>query len=477
MLFLALPLQLHLVELVVEFGELFPDVFQPLFGKRVRLFGERHFLDFELHYPAGDIVHLGGHRVYLGADCGARLVHEVNRLVGQKPVRNVAVRKRRRGNQRTVVNLHSVIHFVTLFESAEDGYRVLDRRFVHHNGLETAFQRGVLFDILAVLVQRGRADAVQFAAREHRFEQIARVHCAVRLARADYGVQFVYEKDNLSFALAYLVQHGFQPFLELAAEFRARNQRTHIQGENGLVFQTFGHVAAHNPLRKPLHDCGLAHAGFAYQHGIVLRLAGKYPDDVPYLVVASDDGVEFLLFRAFHEVETVFVQGVVSVFGLVARNPVRLHLFQLREKSGFGDAQRAEYVLYLLRGVVEQGEHNVLHGNVFVPLRGRKPLSAGKYLVRHGRDVNLVGFSAASAHRGHLSYRGIEHREQFVRVRPRLFQQSGDKPAVLVHEGVKQVLRHNLHILVFYCNTLRRAESFQRLFSEFLCVHILTSFI
>ena len=31
-------------------------------------------------------------------------------------------------------------------------------------GLEAALQRGVLLDVLAVLVQRGRADALHFAA-------------------------------------------------------------------------------------------------------------------------------------------------------------------------------------------------------------------------------------------------------------------------------------------------------------------------
>ena len=64
------------------------------------------------------------------------------------------------------------------------------------HGLETAFQRRVLLDILAVLVQRRRADAVQLAARQHRLEQVARIHAALGFARAHNGMQLIDEQDD-----------------------------------------------------------------------------------------------------------------------------------------------------------------------------------------------------------------------------------------------------------------------------------------
>ena len=57
---------------------------------------------------------------------------------------------------------------IALFQAAEDGDGVLHRRLIDLNGLEAALERGVLFDILAVLVERRGADAVQLAAGEHR---------------------------------------------------------------------------------------------------------------------------------------------------------------------------------------------------------------------------------------------------------------------------------------------------------------------
>ena len=70
------------------------------------------------------------------------------------------------------------------------------RRLVDQHRLEAALERRVLLDVLAVLVERGRADAVQLAAREHRLEHVAGVHRALGLAGADDGVQLVDEQDD-----------------------------------------------------------------------------------------------------------------------------------------------------------------------------------------------------------------------------------------------------------------------------------------
>ncbi len=73
---------------------------------------------------------------------------------------------------------------------------VLDARLVHQHLLEAPLERGVLLDVLAVLVERGRADAVQLAARERGLEHVAGVHRALGLAGADHGVQLVDEDDG-----------------------------------------------------------------------------------------------------------------------------------------------------------------------------------------------------------------------------------------------------------------------------------------
>ena len=62
------------------------------------------------------------------------------------------------------MDAHAVIDLIALLQAAQDGNGVLDSRLIDHDGLEAAFEGGVLFNVLAVLVERGRADAVQLAA-------------------------------------------------------------------------------------------------------------------------------------------------------------------------------------------------------------------------------------------------------------------------------------------------------------------------
>ena len=131
----------------------------------------------------------------------AGLVDQVDGLVRQLPVGDVAMRQRRRGDDGRVGDVHAVVDFVALLQAAQDGDGVLDRGLVHQHLLEAALERGVLLDVLAVFVQRGRADAVQLAARQRGLEHVAGVHGALGLAGADHGVQLVDEQDDLAFLL------------------------------------------------------------------------------------------------------------------------------------------------------------------------------------------------------------------------------------------------------------------------------------
>src|SRR5262249_5866817 len=78
--------------------------------------------------------------VGLGMDVGAqacrRLVHQVDRLVGEEAVRDVAVRQRGRRDERAVLDAHAVVQLVALLQPAQDRDRVLDRRLVDQDRLE-----------------------------------------------------------------------------------------------------------------------------------------------------------------------------------------------------------------------------------------------------------------------------------------------------------------------------------------------------
>ncbi len=74
-----------------------------------------------------------------------------------------------------------------------------------------------------------------------------------------------------------LLQDGLQPVLELAAVLGAGDQRADVERDHAPVAQRLGHVAGDDPLGEALDDRGLADAGLADQHGVVLRAAARAP--------------------------------------------------------------------------------------------------------------------------------------------------------------------------------------------------------
>ena len=145
-----------------------------------------------------DLIDLDGPGVDLHAQSGGGLVDQVDGLVRQEPRGDVAVAQCGRRDQRGVGDAHAVVHLVAVLEAAQDADGVLDGRFAHQHLLETTFQRRVLLDVLAVLVERGGADQPQLATGQHRLDHVARVHRRLAgRARADDGVQLVDERDDL----------------------------------------------------------------------------------------------------------------------------------------------------------------------------------------------------------------------------------------------------------------------------------------
>ena len=76
--------------------------------------------------------------------------------------------------------------------------------------------------------------------------------------------------------------------------------------------EALGHVAAHDALGEALDDGGLAHAGLADEHGVVLGAPAEHLDDATDLLVAADDRVELALARRRREVLAVLLEGLVG---------------------------------------------------------------------------------------------------------------------------------------------------------------------
>ena len=211
---------------------------------------------------------------------------------------------------------------VPLAQAAQDADRLLDRRLVDEDRLEAALERGVLLDVLAVLVEGRRADRVQLAAGEHRLEQVGGVHGALGGARPDDRVQLVDEQDDPALGVLDLLEDGLEPLLELAPELGPGDERAEIERDDPLVLEPLGHVAADDPLGEPLGDGRLADARLADEDRVVLRPARQDLDDPPDLVVAADDRVELAGARLGGQVAAVLLERGVGALGVLRGDPL-----------------------------------------------------------------------------------------------------------------------------------------------------------
>lgn len=72
---------------------------------------------------------------------------------------------------------------IVVGDTLQNFERVLHVRLVDRDRLETTLKRGILFDVLAILGERRRADDLNFASGERRLQDVGGIHAALGVAR------------------------------------------------------------------------------------------------------------------------------------------------------------------------------------------------------------------------------------------------------------------------------------------------------
>ena len=120
-----------------------------------------------------------------------------------------------------------MIVFVIFFDAQKHFIGVLNRRFFDLDRLETAFKRGVFFNVFAVFVKGRSTDHLNLAAGKRRLHDIRSVHRALGVARSDQVVHFVDKQDNIALGL-HFVDKPFNPAFKLPAELCSGDQRREV---------------------------------------------------------------------------------------------------------------------------------------------------------------------------------------------------------------------------------------------------------
>ena len=114
-------------------------------------------------------------------------------------------------------------------------------------------------------------------------------------------MQLVDEHDDVR-VLGQLLHDRLEALFELTAVLRAGDDQRDVEREDALVGEEVRHVAVDDLLREPFDDGGLADAGLADEHGVVLRAAAEHLLHALELDVAADQRIELVLHRRFGQV-------------------------------------------------------------------------------------------------------------------------------------------------------------------------------
>ena len=196
--FLGFPYLFQIRILFFEPLDFFLDQLEAFLRSVVFFLLDRFSLNLQLDQTTVKFIHHFRFGINFHADARRRLVDQIDRFIRQKTVGDIAVRQLRRRDDRGIGDLNPVMDFIAFFQTAQNRNSRFYTGLTDQHFLESTLKRGILFHILAVFIERGRADAMQLAACERRLQHIARIDCAFGLARADHGVQFIDENNGLA---------------------------------------------------------------------------------------------------------------------------------------------------------------------------------------------------------------------------------------------------------------------------------------
>ena len=117
---LHLPAFRQVSRLLFKLHQLGFEFFKTFFRGFVCFFFKGRALNFHLQYLAIKLVYFFWLAVYFHTASAGGLIHQVDGLIRQEPIRNVAVRQGGRCDQRTVGDLHAMMNFIFFFQSTQD---------------------------------------------------------------------------------------------------------------------------------------------------------------------------------------------------------------------------------------------------------------------------------------------------------------------------------------------------------------------
>ena len=195
---LRLPLRSEAPIFFLQIGNIFFGLLGAVLALLILLHLERFAFNLKLHQATLDAVEHAGHAVVLNAKSAGCFINQIDRLIWEESIGDVAGAHLCSGDQRTVLNTATVVGFVFTLDSTENCNGVEHAWLADIDGLEAPLKCGVLLNVRSILIKRGGANGAQLTATERRLEQLPRAWASRIGAGTDDGVDLINEENDLA---------------------------------------------------------------------------------------------------------------------------------------------------------------------------------------------------------------------------------------------------------------------------------------
>ena len=243
----------------------------------------------------------------MDASAGASLIKDINCLIWQEAVLDIAARKRNGSLDSSLGVVNVVVLLIAVLKAMDDRNGVVVVWLADVDRLETPLKCSVLLDVFTVLFCRSCTDDLDFSTRQRRLQDGRGVDGALCGAGANDSVNLVNEEDVI-LGFLQLSNNLLHAVLKLTAILGSCYQTCQVKRPNLLSAQDVRDVAGCNELSQALNNGSLTNARISQDKWVVLLAAGKNLHDTLNLAVTTDDRVKLFICGKLSKVPAKLLQ-------------------------------------------------------------------------------------------------------------------------------------------------------------------------
>src|SRR5690625_3943023 len=180
------------------------------------------------------------------------------------------------------------MQLVALAQPSKNSNGRCDVWLIYLNTLETTLEGSIFFNILAILVQGGGPNAMQFATCQSRLEHIARIHGTFGFTGAHDHVDLVNKQNGFAGILTKLLKHSLEALFELASELGPSQQGGQIKHQQLFPLEVFWYLVVHNALGQPFDNGSFTYPWLTDQNRVVFGATLQNLYRTPNFVVTAN---------------------------------------------------------------------------------------------------------------------------------------------------------------------------------------------